>query len=176
METKLNYKIKYAVQKLTITGGFTKNYEDITLGFIASICYVINQNISYLPNGIIETKFKVVFPYKNIDDFKCSLSGLTKYEENPTLPKYNIFGECKNKNTVKEIYDTYEEALLAAEEENKNRKKQIIKRTTNYKEELEKYNQDLQICKQFEQLIHEKTKNMQISKENISIKRLIKQK
>ena len=175
MEKELNYPIKYAIQELTIQGGFTQNYEEITLGFIVSKCYVINQNIKYLQNGTFETIYKVVFPYKDIDSFRYSLSGHHHYNEEPSIPKYNYCRECTNSNKVSELFDTYEEASLQAEIFNQEKRKKINFCNINaYTELVKQHNKDLEICKQFEQLINELQTNMTITKDNISTKKLIK--
>ena len=177
MEKELNYPIKYAVQELTIKGGWSQNYEEITLGFIVSKCYVINQNIKYLPNGTFETIYKVVFPYKDIDSFRYSLSGHHHYNEEPSIPKYNYYGECTNANKVSETFDTYEEASLNAEIFNQEKRKKIyFCNIEAYKELVEKHNKDLKICKQFEQITLEKTTNIPITKDDISVKKLTRKK
>ena len=173
MKNELNYPIKYAVQELTIQGGFTQNYEEITLGFIVSKCYVINQNTKYLLNGTFETTYKVVFPYKDIDSFRCSLSKLYNYNEKPAIPKYNYCGECKNANTITKIFDTDEEAYITVEIENQNLRKKIpFHNIEEYKNIIRKHNKNLEICKFFEQLILDKTKNMIITKTKTYSKKL----
>lgn len=173
MEKELNYPIKYTIQKLTIEGGFTQNYENITLGFIVSKCYVVNENIKYLADGTTNTTYKVVFPYKDIDSFRCSLSKLYNYNEEPSIPEYNYCGECKNANTITKIFDTYEEAYITVEIENQNLRKKIpFHNIEEYKNIIRKHNKNLEICKLFEQLITEKTKNMIITKNKTYSKKL----
>ncbi len=173
MQEKLNYPIKFAIQELTIEGGFTQNYENIILGFIVSKCYVVNENIKYLEDGTNHITYKVVFPYKDIDSFRCSLSKLYNYNEKPAIPKYNYCGECKNANTVTKIFDTYEEAYLDTEIENQNLRKKIpFYNIEEYKNLIMKYNKNLEICKLFEQLILDKTKNMIITKTKTYSKKL----
>ena len=175
MEKELNYPIKYAVQELTIKGGWSQNYEEITLGFIVSKCYVINQNTKYLSNGTFETTYKVVFPYKDIDSFRYSLSGHYHYNEEPSIPKYNYCGECTNENKVSELFDTYKEASLQAEIFNQEKRKKINFCNINtYTKLVNQHNKDLEICKQFEQLINKLLTNISITKNNISIKKLTK--
>ena len=47
----INYPIKYAVLELKSRGGWLVGFRDITQGFIASKCYVVETNIVYHQDG-----------------------------------------------------------------------------------------------------------------------------
>lgn len=168
MEKKLKYPIKYAVQELKEHGGWEHNYEDITIGFITSICYVINQNTRYYPDGTNKTTYQVVFPYKDIHTFKYR----NKFIEEPDIPYFSIHNTCLNSNEVPEIFETYEEALIATEKANINMKKSIICKVSEYEKHLNTHNKNLEICKLFEQLVLEKTTNMIITANKTYSKKL----
>ena len=168
MEKELNYPIKYAVQELKEHGGWEHNYEDITIGFITSICYVINQNTRYYFDGTNKTTYEVVFPYKDIHTFKY----INTFIEKPDIPHFSLYNICLNSNEVSEIFETYEEAFIATEKANINMKKSIICKVSEYEKHLNKHNENLKICQQFEQIILEKTTNMTITKDKISTKKL----
>lgn len=168
----LNYPIKYAVLELKEKGGWDNNYEDITIGFIVSICYVVNQNIRYYQDGTNKTTYQVVFPYKDIHTFKYRQI----FNDEPIIPHYSLWHKCLNSDKVSEIFDTYEEASIAAEKANINKRKSIICNIYEYNNLLKKHYEDLAICKQFEKLVQEKTIDMAITKENISIKKLTRKK
>lgn len=45
---KKGYPIKYAVERLTIGGGYKNGYEDVTEGYIVSKCYVADTKSKLL--------------------------------------------------------------------------------------------------------------------------------
>lgn len=59
---------------------------------------------------------------------------------------------------------------------NKNKRKNIFCSVKNYKQILDTFNKNLEICKEFEQLVLERTKNIQITQKDINIKKLTKKK
>lgn len=172
MKKELNYPIKYAVLELKEHGGWEHNYEDITVGFIVSPCYVINQNTRYYSDGTNKTTYQVVFPYKDIHTYKYR----NIFNEKTDTPHYSLYKICLNCNEVSDIFDTYEKASIAAEKANTNKRKSIFCRVSEYQNLLNKHNENLEICKRFEQLILERTANMSITKDDISIKKLTRKK
>lgn len=173
MENKLKYPIKYAVLELKTKGGYLQNYEDITVGFIVSKCYVVEQKATYLQNGTSITSYKVVFPFKDFDNYKYRLlRGITP-NENEFIPEYNFYGECSNADIVPDIFDTYEEANELASHENQNKKSKIVAKIVEYDKVLKEFNENLAICQSYEQLISEKTKEMFVTPELIRCKKRI---
>ena len=123
MNQNLNYPIKYALLELKEPGGWEQNYEDISLCYIVSICYVINQNIRYYADGTTILSYEVVFPYKDIHSFKYR----NQFNETATKPKFSSYNTCLNSNIVSTLFNTYEEASIAAIEANNNKKRTLIK-------------------------------------------------
>ena len=78
MNDNINYPVKYAVLEIKEIGGWAVWFENVTLGFIASKCYVIESNILYDVNGNSQVIHKVVFPFNNIEKFKSSLKNGNK--------------------------------------------------------------------------------------------------
>lgn len=175
METRLNYPIKYAVLELKIKGGWISNYEDITIGFIVSKCYIVNQNIRYFQNGTNKVSYTVVFPYTNIEAFKNKLSRGNEYFEEPAIPKFNYHGECLNANTVLNIFDTFEEATESANKENRGIKSAIALRFNSiddYNKSVKEFEENLNTCKLYEQYIDNQTNEMIITSETLHAKKL----
>lgn len=172
MENKLNYPIKYAVLELKEQGGWSTNYEDVTVGFIVSKCYVVEQNTRYLQNGTSKTSYKVVFPYKDFNNYKYRLLRGIDINEHEHVPEYNYYRECTNANTVSDVFDTYEEATEIANQENHNKKRSIICKIVKYDSILKEFEENLAICKSYEQIILEKTTEMTITNENVTVKKL----
>ena len=155
MEKVLNYPIKYAILELKTKGGFIHNFEDITVGFIVSKCYVVNQNIRYYEDGSSKTTYHVVFPYNDIHNFKWrTLGGFTFYDTEIS-PSFGYHGNCMNANVVSSIYDNFDEA-------------------DKYLEDLKHFNEDIDICKRYEQAICELTSSMDVTTDNIQGKQFSK--
>ena len=171
MDQNLKYPIKYALLELKEHGGWEHNYEDIPLCYIVSPCYVINQNIRYYSDETTKTTYEVVFPYKDIHTYKY-LKRFNEHSEKPHFSSYN----CLNSNIVSNLFDTYEEANITAEIENKNKRKNIFCSVKNYNQILDTFNKNLEICKEFEQLVLERTKNIQITQKDINVKKLTRKK
>ena len=70
MNKELNYPVKYAVLELKEVGGYSQGWEDITKGFIASKCFVVESKVKYLSDGSSKVSHKVVFPHKDYKTFK----------------------------------------------------------------------------------------------------------
>ena len=172
MNKEINYPIKYAVLELKERGGYLVGYEDITQGFIASKCYVVQSSIDYYKDGTNRVSHKVVFPFNDISEFKISL----KYG-NPRIGEENIphYDACNNPypiNIVTELFDTYEEAKNIAILKNEEYKHNIISKTIKplnlswgrHIELLEQeFEQTLELCKLYEQKVLEATEDMLIS-------------
>lgn len=186
MRGELKYPIKYAVLELKESGGWLVEYEDITQGFIVSKCYVVESNIKYYSNGENEITHKVVFPFKNISDFKLSLQRGTSYNIDETVPSYDACGNPYPVDNVSCLFDSYEEAQEIAVRKNEEMKRKLISNVSlsdeNWKVKHEKleidFLENLSICHQFEKLILMRTKNMNISanQAEISCKKLQKSK
>lgn len=182
MEKVLNYPIKYAILELKTKGGFIHNFEDITVGFIVSKCYVVNQNIRYYEDGSSKTTYHVVFPYNDIHNFKWrTLGGFTFYDTEIS-PSFGYHGNCMNANVVSSIYDNFDEAEVEAECENEKLKAKIggsVSVTSpnwhdKYLEDLKHFNEDIDICKRYEQAICELTSSMDVTTDNIQGKQFSK--
>lgn len=167
MTDKLNFPVKYAALELKIQGNYYTNYEDITVGFIVSKCYVVNEKIKHYKTGISEKSYEVVFPYKDIYNFKNNSSGDYQHHKRQ-YADYNFNGECINSDTVSEVFNTYEEALELARKENYNNKKRLmlyVNSKEEYQKTLKKFQEDLIICQKYEQFIFEKTTDMIVADE-----------
>ena len=64
------YPIKYAVERLTVSGGYNNGYDDITEGFIVSKCYVTDTKVSYYNGLEPRITHEVVFPFRKYEKFK----------------------------------------------------------------------------------------------------------
>lgn len=138
-----NYPIKYAVAELKERGGWAVNYSNYVIGYIASKCYVLEKIIEYKRNGDTEVKYKVVFPYKDIDSYEVGLRNDKKHLKKATEPVDNSYIT----DIVDNLYDTYEDA-----------KKEAV-RKNRYLED------DISLCLQFEKAVLKETKNMEITKD-----------
>lgn len=106
MEKEINYPVKYAILKLEALGDRGANYANITYGFIASKCYIVEKNINY---GTNKKTYKVVFPYNDIKSFINSSKDIFSLGPKKR-PSYDKNGELLYYTTVTQIFDTFEEA------------------------------------------------------------------
>lgn len=184
MEKKLNYPVKYAVLELKTKGGFIHNFEDITVGFIASKCYVVNQNVRYFEDGASKVSYQVVFPYNDIHNYKWrSLGGFSFYDTEIT-PSFGYHGDCVNANVVSFVYDSFDEAVVEADAKNSGLKSKIggnVSVTSpdwhdKYLEGLRQFEKDIDACKKYEQIIGELTSDMAVTVDDVQIKQFGKKK
>jgi len=151
-------------------GGWSVGYEDITQGFIVSKCYVMESNIVYHSDGSNEITHKVVFPFENISCFGANDRQILG---NENIPYYDACNNPRPVNVVTNLFDSYEEAKIVAEERNGKLKNNLIFEVEmsepDWKETLEKlekkFDKRLELCYLFEQLVLEKTSDMKISKQ-----------
>lgn len=111
---KLNYPIKYALMPIVEKTGYQagvfgmEDTYDIVC-YIVSKCYVLSDKVKYEKDGSKKEEYEVVFPYQrnNYSEFKY------------TEPSFNLLNnQCVNSNVVNKIFQTYEDALVNANEEN----------------------------------------------------------
>lgn len=188
MKKEINYPIKYAVLELKERGGYLAGYRDITQGFIASKCYVIESNIIYSEDGNYKITHKVVFPYRDIEIFKNSLLYNKQYIGIPEIPKYDACDRVYPVNVVSDLFDSYEEAKVNAISKNLEFKNNLLMEVPDFwsskfmdldwEKQLEslkqKYEQNLEVCNLFEELVIEATEDMNISSEEYNNDGVIK--
>ena len=192
MNKEINYPIKYAVLELKEKGGWLVGYEDITQGFIVSKCYVVGSNIVYHPDGTNTINHQVVFPFEDISLFKASIGNGGQNIGDGKIPHYDACNKPYSVHVVSDLFDTYEQAKEAAFEKNEEYKQNIIFKmpvpkgdTSNsvwderFKSLIREYEENLELCNKFEQLVLEATENMSISEglsmnSNRSIVRILK--
>lgn len=165
---ELQYPVQYAVMPVEEQISYSPWLNELRPGCvvvanIVSKCYVIGERKEY-SNGKTKIKYEVVFPYTKKEPYYYS-----KFE--PTVPEYNLYSACTNSIFVDQLFSSFEEAFIAADQSNskilyheigylpfdENFKKnvEIIKST--YQEILNKY-------KKVEDTIKAKTNNMKITK------------
>ena len=179
MNKEINFPIKYAVLELKENGGYLTGYKDITRGFIASKCYVVESAIVYNSDGSSKIVHKVVFPFNNIEKFKLSLRNGRQNIGNAEVPKYDACNHIYPISIVDELFDSYDFAKFAAEERNEDYRCNILSKTPssiinsdtklNWQEQYEylrkEFEEELEICNLFEKLILLETKDMDINEE-----------
>ena len=171
MEDYLGYPVKYAILELKERKGWADNYKYETVGFIVSKCYVLDSNIKYYRDGSQRLSYEVEFPYRNNPDYEISLKHI--YEvPNPTR---DISGYCNTADTVFMLFESYEEALLYADEKNQKLKNDICLKLyvfeRNWDEKYEKlknkFDEKQLECKKIEEWILNHTTLMKVTKRQI---------
>ena len=113
MKKENNYPIAYAVLELKEKGGYIDSYADITQGFIASKCYVLESSVVYNSDGSCKFVHKVVFPYNDIKGFKAAIKNGSHNIGDKEEVKYDAYGNAFPVSIVTELYDSFEVAKLA---------------------------------------------------------------
>ena len=173
-ENEIKYPVKYAVLKLELPGGYIVDYKPITQGYIVEKCYVIESTIKYNADGTSKLLHKVVFPYKNLELFKQSLKSLETGKEpnigTPQKPVYDALAGSLPIDTVDSLFDTYKIAKEYSNKKNEDYFNKIIKSSSYTIEENERkrknFDERLEICNMFEELVREMTRNMDVSIEH----------
>ena len=176
MSKEINYPIKYAVLELKKRGGWSVGYEDITQGFIVSKCYVVESNIIYHSDGKNKVTHKVVFPFEDISCLEVSIMNGCQNIGEENIPSYDACNRPYPINIVTDLFDSYEEAKIIADEKNEKCRHSLILKVamenSNWKEKFEvlkqEFEQRLELCNLFERLVLEATEDMNIS-EQLSI-------
>lgn len=171
MSKELKYPIKYAVLELKEQGGWLNGYEDITQGFIVSKCYVVESRLKHFSSGKSELTHNVVFPYKNIANFRLALQRGVSYCDTGTIPSYDACGNPYPADVVSNLFDSYEEAQLSAFESNETLKRRLILQVSisdeDWREKYAKLQQELSenltLCQKFETFISAQTETMNVS-------------
>lgn len=109
---ELKYPIKYAVMKIE-DDGFLLDVEEKIVSNIASKCYVVGVQLGYTPDGVEQLRYEVVFPYQKRVDEICKVT--PEYYFNYRTERY----EYRNARYVTELFDSFEEAVEKAGQENK---------------------------------------------------------
>ena len=167
-----NFPIKYAILELKEKGGYLTNYEDIVRGYIVSKCWIVESSIKYFSNGNSIFFHKVIFPYKDLDTFKISLSNNIEDIGKRVIINYDFNYNPYPIDIVSEIFDSYEDAKKRAEEKNKELKNSNLyfnisdptfkQALSNYEYQFE---EQLSICQLFEQLSLLASEDMKISQD-----------
>ncbi len=168
------FPIKYAVLELKETGGYYCSYQDIVRGYIVSKCWVIESGIKYFPNGESKIFHQVIFPYKDLSDFKISLrNNSEEIMDKKIIPTCYASFNPYVYDTVSDIFDCYEDAKVIANEKNEEMKRQLVSEinysvsNSKLKETLDEMRKDfdeqLDICELFEELSLSNTENMEIT-------------
>lgn len=165
---EIGYPIKYAILELREPGGWSNHYEDIINGYIASKCFVIESNREYKKNGLWEVRYKVVFPYNDIEVFKrCKHNNLGDL----ILPRYNARDEIYPITIVDDLFDEFELTRKIVNEKNANLNHEIFHcvsfSDSDWKKELKKREDRLlsylKESSAYEQAIEEELKDVKIS-------------
>lgn len=136
-----------------------------------SKCYVIESSIKYSPNGDKQISHKVVFPFSNLETLRRSLHNQSEYIGKRTIPVYDACNRPYPVNVVTDLFDSYEEAKIDAEEKNEEYKHEFAK-NPDWKEQFKEFEQSLELCYLFEKLVLEATEDMNITNEMNEIKKL----
>lgn len=172
MKGENKYPIKYAILQLKEKGGWLEEYEDIVRGNIVSKCFVVESSIKYFSDGSSRIFHKVVFPFKNLETLKLSLLNKDEFIGTKVIPSYDASYNPYPVDIVLDLFDTYEDAKVKAQEENEKMRHKIVLNVPfkisdpRFKQTLTEYEQafinQLSVCQLFEKLSLLNTEDMNI--------------
>ena len=156
---KNNYPIKYAAMPIM---GYVAWQREGAILYIASKCFQIKETTEYFRNGDTETSYSVLFPYKKVVDNNTSM---TWERIEPSLENEQEI------ITVRNVYNTIEEAEQEAERKNKKILTSKINNIFTSPEKFpqqrkiveEEHQQQMELFKRLEQEIEEKTEDLIIN-------------
>jgi hypothetical protein len=164
MNEELKYPQKYAVLPVEERLGWGGGYEKVTRGFVASKCYLVEAKTTYGPNGERKISYKVVFPYRDFEEFKRRMYQGTLSLGREEVPEYSIYDGLINHNEVSYVFDSYEEAEYLASIENQDLEAHLMEDISfllpdwqqKYEKKKEDFLNQLELCLQFGKAIKEK--------------------
>ena len=165
-----NYPIKYAVMEVKVPGGWLNGYEEITVGYIVSKCYLIESRIRYHRDGTNEIIHDVLFPYIDFDSYKrCRRLNQRIY------PKLYASGKISDYQMVSEIFTSYDEANELKKVLNENLKKERfielwIQNKDKNEDNKKEFSKNLKLCDEFETLIEDNLSDLKITGYNKTLK------
>lgn len=183
MEVKkeLKYPIKYAIMPIKEQTGWYPGLNELEREYgvvvnIVSKCYVIGEEKEYLGDGTFQIQYEVVFPFFKKD--KIYFDGCE-----PVIPKYNFYSQCTNSVFVNQLFNSFDEAQVVANQANE----EILYHTIgilpynedfqkNVKVAKEKHQETLDKYKKIEETMEQETRDMKITKTySFPLERLIEQ-
>ena len=142
---KYNYPIKYAVMPIKEKEYRDSDWYDVC--YVIVKCFVLEEKVEHHADGTKRNKYFVVCPYQRGDsyyDFKKS-------------PPDDYYGEW-----VRNVYDTYEEALEEKNKRNIDMEPFILDKERR-KKELELFKERLELFRQFEKDVEAGTKELKVN-------------
>ena len=171
----MGYPIRFAVEELTVEGGYADDYADITKGFIVSKCYVLESRYRH------DTGYEqhvVCFPFDRFDDF-VRWYGFNKdryqyihykhYNESRRIPSEERKRGEFPKHVVSELFDNYFDAKDLADTKNSILRGEQLATANRalYDKLQEQFKSDESICGEYEKFVYENTKDLEITGEKI---------
>ena len=172
MNESIKYPQKYAVLEVKEKGGWAAGYEEETLGYIPSKCYLVETTTRYKADGNQRTIHNVVFPYKNISQFRRTSSQEIEDLGEPEEPRYHFYYQLANGNEVPYIFESYEEAEYLAKLENEKLLAEKVASISflnpdwkvKYDMKIKQAQDELALCEQFAQVIQNQLNKEEVQK------------
>lgn len=139
---KNNYPIKYALMPIIKQNGWSIGLNELERKYavscyIVSKCYVVGENKKYYQDGTFKIKYSVVFVYEK-DDYNRYLERVE--------PEFNLINEeCTNSLFVDEVFESYEDAKVVAQEKNEeilSKKLSCLKVDANFYQKIEEMKEE----------------------------------
>lgn len=178
----MGYPVKYAVEELKVEGGYITNGEDVIKGYIVSKCYLIEDRISYDESYEVKgIKHLVAFPYVDFEDFITYKRRIRNMNTTPfrSIPDYYEVRKDPNREKlgyshfiISDLYDSYEEAFFAADSKNITLKGELLLHTSTNQYEVEsaRIDYDLDLCREYEKFVFERTTDMKVVGDKTKVK------
>ena len=182
MKDKLKYPVKYSILELKKCGNSSSKYNEITIGFIVSKCYLVESFIKYLPDGKTKIGHKVVFPFSNAEQSLSNKENFGSFDEVSIVPSYNEYGNISYVKVIDDVFDDYESAREIANSKNELLRTSLISNikfddpdwNAKIDKLRKKFDKTILILNEYEEFIKENTKNMKVTSDDTKKYKLIK--
>ncbi len=165
----INYPVKYAVMPIMQK----KDAEEYgACAYIVSKVYLLSEKTRYYENGLKDSLYEVVYPYRTYLDIRNGRN----------IPKFDKSDKCTNSEIVTEVYDDYISAIKDAQIKNyilegdlyyliPSDDEDCLEKRTKIIREFEEM---IKIYRKFEETLMEATADMVINKDDIYLDNEVK--
>lgn len=177
VEKELKYPIKYAIMPIEEQTGWYPGLNELervydVVANIVSKCYVVGERKTYLSDGTFEIQYEVVFMY---DKNNASYGRFV-----PSVPEYNFYFQCTNSIVVEQLFNSFEEALVVANQHNNDilyHEIGCLSFDDDFKDNVEmlklEHQERLERYKKIEKIIETETADIMVSRISNSLEEII---
>ena len=132
---EVKYPVKYALMPVKTYRTNKMGEEYITdICYLISKAYVIEEHRKYQEDGTYSVKYQICFPYKVYTE------GISPIKTTPSKNAHN-----SNETLAFNLFDSYEEALIAKEQKNAFTPDEVVEQFQQYEDKIQELTKDMVI-------------------------------